>query len=605
MKFLRLVLAASIAALVFLLMGFLQGKPPRASAAREAAVTVIRDVRVFDGDRVWQRATVRVRNGKIEAIGSDRTAPEGAEVVEGKGRTLLPGLIDSHVHVWANARKEALRFGVTTELDMFSDHHQLAAARAQRESLAATDQADMWSAGTLATVAGGHGTEYGMKVPTLSRPDEAAAWVAARKEEGSDYIKIVREDLHVFTGKADMPSLDAATAAALVKAAHAQGLKAMMHVSAIEPARESLRDGADGLVHIFQDEVADPDFVSLAHDRHAFIVPTLVVIAGFSGEHSRLAADPGIAPFLAPGQKQSLSASLAVGHSNPAMLANARESVHRLHAAGVTLLAGTDAPNPNTAHGASLHEELLQLVQAGLSPLEALVAATSAPARQFGLKDRGRIAPGLRADLVLVDGNPTADVTATRRIVRIWKNGHVVDRSLAQSRGNAAAPVGKVSDFDAGALTAERGMSWSATSDRVLGGKSDAKPSLVTGGAHGSAGALRINGTLAAGAQWPWAGVMLNPGASPMVAVNASQWKELVFQARGDGREYTVMLFSGAEQQFIPSMVKIRPGSEWGQVRLPLSSFRGSDLGQLRAIAISASQPEGSFRFDIDAVEIR
>ena len=509
MKPLRFVVAASIAALVFLLHGFLAGKPQTAPARAEPTVTVIRDVRVFDGEKVLPRATVRLRDGKIESVGADLTIPEGAELIEGKGRTLLPGLIDAHVHAWAGARQEALRFGVTTELDMFSDYHQLAAARQQRESLGATDQADLWSAGTLATAPGGHGTEYGMQMPTLTAPEEAAAWVAARKHEGSDYIKIVREDMHVFTGRADMPSLDAATAAALVRAAHEQGLKAMMHVSAIEPARESLRDGADGLVHVFQDEVADADFVALAREHHAFIVPTLVVIAGFSGEHSSLASDPRIAPFLSSGQKQSLSARLPVGHSDPAMIANARESVRRLHAAGVTLLAGTDAPNPNTAHGASLHEELAQLVQAGLSPREALVAATSAPARAFGLQDRGRIAPGLRADLVLVEGDPTTNISATRAIVSIWKNGHVVTRSLESAAPGARLPTGKVSDFDTAGLLAAHDMAWKSTTDRVLGGQSDAALTTIAPGAQGSTGAMRIAGTVAQGAQWPWAGALL------------------------------------------------------------------------------------------------
>lgn len=92
------------------------------------------------------------------------------------------------------------------------------------------------------------------------------------------------------------------------------------------------------------------------------------------------------------------------------------------------ILAGTDAPNPGTAHGATLHRELELLVRAGLSPLAALQAATSLPAAAFALRDRGRIAPGLRADLVLVDGDPTHDVLATRAIVAIWKLGQRVNR---------------------------------------------------------------------------------------------------------------------------------------------------------------------------------
>lgn len=92
------------------------------------------------------------------------------------------------------------------------------------------------------------------------------------------------------------------------------------------------------------------------------------------------------------------------------------------------MMAGTDAPSPGTAYGASQHGELELLVGAGLTPLQALVAATSAPARAFRLADCGRIGPGLRADLVLVEGDPDRDITATRRIVGVWKRGVAVER---------------------------------------------------------------------------------------------------------------------------------------------------------------------------------
>lgn len=607
MKFLRLVVAGSIAALVLLLANFMRSDDaPPAAAARpaQAEVIVIRDVRVFDGEKVWPKATVRIRDGLVESIGAQATLPEGAQVIEGAGRTLLPGLIDSHVHVWGAARRDALRFGVTTEMDMFTDHHQLPAARTERARLEATEQADLWSAGTLATAPGGHGTEYGMVIPTLTGPGQASAWVAARKLEGSDYIKIVREDLHVFTGKAEMPTLDAATAAALIGAAREQGLKAVVHVTAIEPARESLRDGADGLVHLFQDAPADARFVALAREKKAFIVPTLVVIAGFAGEDNSIVGDPRVAPFLTSGQRQGLASRMKLGHANPAMIANARESVRRLHAAGVVLLAGSDAPNPNTTHGASLHDELAQLVAAGLSPVESLKAATSLPARTFGLADRGRIAPGLRADLVLVDGDPTRDIETTRAIVTVWKNGRAIERSPVATGKAPAAATGLVSDFAEGSVSANRGMQWVPTTDRIMGGKSTVRLHGIAGGATSASGAMQVSGEIIARAQWPWAGAMLT-GTQPMQAVDASAWKELVFQARGDGRQYTVMLFSGVAQQAVPSMVGIRPGSQWQEIRLPLRAFPGADLGHVRAIAITAGMPAGKFRIDIDSVEIR
>jgi imidazolonepropionase-like amidohydrolase len=126
----------------------------------------------------------------------------------------------------------------------------------------------------------------------------------------------------------------------------------------------------------------------------------------------------------------------------PEVLPRVLGSVARLHAAGVPILAGTDAPNPGTAHGPSLHGELELLVRAGLTPVEALRAATSTPARVFRLGDRGRIAPGMRADLVLVDGDPTSDVTATRRITRIWKNGFPVDRTIKPPPPRPGGPPG-------------------------------------------------------------------------------------------------------------------------------------------------------------------
>jgi imidazolonepropionase-like amidohydrolase len=99
-------------------------------------------------------------------------------------------------------------------------------------------------------------------------------------------------------------------------------------------------------------------------------------------------------------------------------------TVEALHRAGRRILAGTDASSPGTAHGASLHDELSLLVQAGLSPAAALTAATSAPAAALGLPDRGALTPGMRADLVLVHGDPELDITRTRDVAQVWRAGH-------------------------------------------------------------------------------------------------------------------------------------------------------------------------------------
>src|SRR5690606_2234830 len=139
--------------------------------------TLFRDARVFDGERVHASADVLVRDGRIAAIGADLAAPAGATVVEASGMTLLPGLTDAHTHAFGDALREALMFGVTTELDMFTQVQQAQSLRAQQASGNAAGRADIFSAGTRVTAPGGHGTEYGMPIPTIAHADSAQAFV--------------------------------------------------------------------------------------------------------------------------------------------------------------------------------------------------------------------------------------------------------------------------------------------------------------------------------------------------------------------------------------------------------------------------------------------
>lgn len=106
----------------------------------------------------------------------------------------------------------------------------------------------------------------------------------------------------------------------------------------------------------------------------------------------------------------------------------------------VPILVGTDAPNPGTTYGGSVHAELALMVACGLTPVEALRAATAAPPREFGLIDRGRIETGRRADLLLIDGDPSRNIRATRSIVGVWKQGRAIDReAVANKLGHRTA----------------------------------------------------------------------------------------------------------------------------------------------------------------------
>jgi imidazolonepropionase-like amidohydrolase len=401
----------------------------RIAAAPRGNRTALLHVRVFDGERMLPDATVVIDGDHIAALGPGIAAPAGADLIDGAGKTLLPGLIDAHAHASGDALERALVFGVTTELDMFADPAFAARARAEQSSHRVATRADLRSAGVLVTAPGGHGTEFGQSIPTLAGAGDARAFVDARIAEGSDYIKIVKDDGSAYG--ITWPTLDNEELAAVVAAAHWRQKLAVVHIGTQADAVSAIDAGADGLVHLFADSAPAADFAARVAKHRAFVVPTLGVLESETGRPSgaSLAADPQVAPQLTEAEAQGLKSAFQFpGRLKTLSLDHARATVAALKAAGVPILAGTDAPNPGTAHGASLHRELELLVSAGLTPLEALAAATSTPARLFGLLDRGRIAPGLRADLVLVDGEPDLDIRATRAIARVWRNGVLVAR---------------------------------------------------------------------------------------------------------------------------------------------------------------------------------
>jgi imidazolonepropionase-like amidohydrolase len=358
----------------------------------------VRNVRLFDGQQLIPGSTVVIENGLIEnclvEAGQIGTGRSDAEVIDGAGGVLLPGLIDAHVHLDGPGRLETLAgYGVTTALDMASVPEETSALHG---TVGDTDSgcADFRSAGLPAIAPGSlhsHFPGIGQR-GLIAGPDEAERFVADRIAEGSDYIKIV-----VGSPFADH---DQATIDALVAAAHQHGKLVVAHASSVEAVRKAQLAGADILTHAPLDQALDAAAAAEMAAAGRVVVPTLTMMATL------------VANLAPPG----------------ADYANARASVTVMHRAGVPVLAGTDAnDSPGTPsrvpHGESLHRELELLVEAGLSTLDALLAATTRPARYFGLPDRGTIEPGKRADLMLIDGDPLADIRATRSIRRVWCGG--------------------------------------------------------------------------------------------------------------------------------------------------------------------------------------
>ena len=259
------------------------------------------------------------------------------------------------------------------------------------------------------------------------------------------------------------------------------------------------------------------------------------------------------------------------------------------------------------------------LVRAGLTPVEALRAATARTAAAFHLDDRGQIAPGKRADLLLVNGDPTVDIRQTRDIAAVWKDGHAIDRAAwrtsvakqydEQTKSKSAPPPagsesGWISDFEQeGKPQAKFGAGWSLSTDRMAGGKSVAAMEVAPGGAEGSKSHLRVTGEVIEGFAFPWSGVLFSPGAAVMAPANLSSKKAIQFWAKGDGRTYQVMLFS-RRLGYRPATQTFVAGPDWKPFTMPFADFGGIDGSDIMGIAWTAGPKTGTFVLGLDSIRI-
>lgn len=571
--------------------------PPQDEAGNGPVVETdfaVVEVLLFDGTEFRPNHDVWVEDGRIHRVGQRLALPDDLPRLDGRGHTLIPGLVDSHIHALGTTLVDSLRFGVTTVLDQFTLTDFAAEKRPAREVLARTTEADLFSAGTLATAPRGHGTQYGFEIPTLDSPEEAAEFVRARKAEGSDWIKIVSEDGSAYGF--ETPTLDSETVAALIEAAHAEGLLAVVHVSTLERGLEAVALGADGLAHIWADSLIGEEDAARFAEAGVFVIPTLSVTVGITGDSMGEELLREVGEEASPMQRQTLANLFPGRHGSTEV---AFGNVARLHAAGVRVLAGADAPNPATAAGISMHGELRLLERVGLSPAEALAAATSLPAEAFGIPDRGRLEEGRIADLLLVRGDLSTDLTRSTDLAAVWKDGFAVERELAPGDGSfPTAPEDTVlSDFEEGPEP-RFGFGWQATTDSLRGGSSVAEFRVEDG-------ALVVEGEIVAGFAFPWAGAIYFPGASPMQPVDFSGRTTLRFRVRGDGETLFAMLFGADAGAGVPPTLPFPVTPEWTVVEIPLADFPADDPEVISAIAIVAQGEPRPVSFALDDLEIR
>ncbi len=554
--------------------------------------TLIKNASIFDGTTLIGLRDIELKDGLITNI--DRSIDAGDHhVIDAENRVLIPGLIDAHTHSFGDALSLSLNFGVTSNIDMFSPNELISDMHERRASLDYTEQADLFSAGMLATIDGGHGTQFGVPIETISSPEQAEKWVAKRIEEGSDFIKLVYMPYSSY-----VKSIDRATAAAIIKQAHHKNQKVLAHVSSFAAAQEMLDEDIDGFVHIFADEVASIEFIEQAKRQGVFVIPTLSVISSAAHhDHGQtLSEDSAIKQYLQSGQAQQLASSMGNQKLPGFDLDLALKNIERLAQAGVPILAGSDAPNPGTSYGASLHQEIELLTAAGLKPEQALSAATGTVAEHFDLEGRGIIKVGARADLVLLEGTEIS-ARSSRSIAAIFKNGKQIDRKKAPTETPNDPPSlasGELSNFENGLSANAAKFRWSKTDDSMVDG-------LSTASLEHQKALLAVQAHVRPGFMFPWAGASV---FSEKIW-DISHFSELEFSIKGDTGSYQVMLFSSNLTGPPPSQnFFIRDSEDWASIKLSINNFKGFNSSDFVGLAIVAGPAHGEFKYQLDGVKL-
>ena len=562
---------------------------PAATAASDVSSNsfVLGPVKLFDGQQWREERYVEVRAGRVSQLHLDKPDSE-LPLIDGNNQWLMPGLIDGHVHAWGDALQQALDFGVTTVLDMFGDHQFLVSQKAARAGTERTKQADIYGAGTLVTAPKGHGTQYGIAIPVIENPEQASKFVSDRLAEGSDFIKIVYTSAKAL--RRFSPSIDLATLQAVIAAAKAQGVLAVVHIADLPSAEEAIAAGADGLVHSFFSEPVSAQLLQLMADEQRFIIPTMTVMEGMIvnqiNDELLLQAPPAQLSATAIGSLKQRFGNFQIPQERYQVLAT---NTAKMAEAGILLLAGSDAPNPNTAHGVSLLVEMVLLQRAGVPGLQVLQSATSAPAKAFALTDVGYLRPGYKADMLLLSQDPMTELTTLLTPAAIWKNGWLHQPELPAK--STAVTAGLVADFNTG-LTARSG-GFAASSDSMVQGKSSAEISVQQG-------VLKVTGTTRPGFAYPWAGVAWQTAASIDTGSDFSEITSIKFNIRGTPGQYRLDAFSAGS--FMPVSHRFAVTADWQTIELPLSVFSG-----LKTEAVSMllwNGPQGEFQFELDDIEL-
>jgi imidazolonepropionase-like amidohydrolase len=412
---------------------------------------LIRGAHMFDGTGVPAVVTdVLISGEEIVEVGPRLRVPRGARIVDGRGMTLLPGLHDLHTHLRSpgdggpedlgKAYGEHLLHGVTTVADFSVSGEMLAPIREMTASGAVT--APNLRLAIRIGVPGGHGTERGWGdhfTLEANTPRSAALAMERALAYRPDIIKVFADGWR-YGRIPDTNSMDLPTLRAIVERAHAAGIPVITHTVTVEGARIAARAGVDAIGHGIGDGLVDEELIALMRANGTGYAPTMVV---YEPQQDRVML-PSELQRLRPSERAREAARLA-GETIPELetrrWAILRENLRRLKRAGIRIGIGTDAGIEGVYQGSSAIREIRTLVEHGFTPAEALAAATTNSAAIVRQSERhGRIAPGQRADVILVAGRPDQRIEDLYRVRRVFVGGREVALPALRRLTDAAAP---------------------------------------------------------------------------------------------------------------------------------------------------------------------
>ena len=434
---------------------FLASCQPAQQTDPAPEITVIEGATVIDGvsDTPIEDAVIVIAGDTIQSIGSRGSVepPPGARTIDATGKTILPGIFNLHGHVamsegfdrrMDNYTRERVQrdansylyYGVTHSVSLGLDQEPMMGFQAdQRAGLAGG--ARLYSAGLGFAAMDGWEPAGVEEINRPTTPEEARAMVQQELAKGSDVLKIWVDDR-----LGELPKITPELYGAIIDEAHRNNLKVLAHMFYLEDAKELMRRGLDALAHSVRDKEVDEEFLALAKETGVTQVTTLIGHYGnltFSQDTSYL-DDPGV-PLMIPAdaletlRSEEYQNEMAAGpgmERSRGFYETALKNAAAVAAAGIPIAVGTDSSGASRVQGLWEHREMEHMVKAGLTPMQAIQAATVNGARMLGVEDKyGTLQPGKVADLIVLDANPLSDITNSRKIDAVWMNGQPVDRA--------------------------------------------------------------------------------------------------------------------------------------------------------------------------------